>query len=36
LEGTGKDMRHIKLKTLEELNENQLREWFKVITQSEN
>jgi hypothetical protein len=35
LEGTGKDMRHIKLKSLEELNESQLREWFKVITQSE-
>lgn len=30
LQGTGKDMRHIKLKTTGDINEEELKEWFKA------
>lgn len=32
LEGTGKDMRHIKIKKVEEINSKLLDKWFKVLT----
>jgi hypothetical protein len=32
LEGTGKDMRHIKLKTLNDINHTLLTEWFKAAS----
>lgn len=33
LEGTGKDMRHIKIKALNEINSLMLKEWFKVAAE---
>lgn len=30
LKGTGKDMRHIKLKTLQDINADMLQDWFKA------
>jgi len=30
LEGTGKDMRHIKIKTSEDINSEQLKTWFRA------
>lgn len=33
LEGTGKDMRHIKLKSLNDIREEVLKEWFKALTE---
>lgn len=35
LEGTGKDMRHIKLKTEKDLDEKLLKEWFKISSVAE-
>ena len=32
LEGTGKDMRHIKLKTINDINRSLLTEWFKAAS----
>jgi hypothetical protein len=32
LEGTGKDMRHIKIKTINDINRAPLTEWFKAAT----
>lgn len=32
LEGTGKSMRHIKLKSVAEIDKNLLSEWFDVLT----
>jgi len=32
LEGTGKTMRHIKLKRVSDLDSELLKEWFKVVT----
>lgn len=32
LEGTGKTMRHIKLKTPLDINSKLLKEWFKIVT----
>lgn len=32
LEGTGKDMRHIKLRKVEDVNTAVLKNWFKVLT----
>lgn len=32
LEGTGKDMRHIKMKSAENIDENLLKEWFVAVT----
>ncbi len=33
LEGTGKDMRHIKLKTMDDIDPHLLKKWFIEITQ---
>jgi hypothetical protein len=33
LEGTGKDMRHIKIRKLEEINAELLSEWFRSVSQ---
>ncbi|MCX2738748.1 DUF1801 domain-containing protein [Pontibacter anaerobius] len=32
LQGTGKDMRHVKLKSMADLNSQLLQEWFKAAT----
>lgn len=32
LEGTGKNMRHIKIKTASDLDEQQLKDWFQVVS----
>lgn len=32
LEGTGKEMRHIKIKNTAEINRELLKEWFKTLT----
>jgi hypothetical protein len=32
LEGTGKDMRHIKIKKVSDINKAELAEWFKSVT----
>jgi hypothetical protein len=32
LEGTGKDMRHIKLKTVADIDEKLLTEWFRTLS----
>ncbi len=34
LEGTGKDMRHIKIKSVADINEQLLADWFKTASQS--
>ena len=31
LEGTGKDMRHVKIRNVDDVNEQQFREWFRVL-----
>jgi hypothetical protein len=33
LEGTGKDMRHIKIKTTSDINSNLMKEWFKAVAE---
>jgi hypothetical protein len=33
LEGTGKDMRHIKIRKLEEINAELLSDWFRSVSQ---
>jgi hypothetical protein len=30
LEGTGKDMRHVKIKSMEDIDEKLFRDWFKI------
>jgi hypothetical protein len=32
LEGTGKDMRHIKIKTMNDIDQELLKKWFKAVT----
>lgn len=32
LEGTGKEMRHIKFKSIDEIDENMLKEWLLAVT----
>lgn len=34
LEGTGKDMRHIKIKTVQDIDRELLKEWFKTAAAS--
>ena len=33
LEGTGKDMRHIKIRKLEDINSTMLGNWFKILSE---
>lgn len=34
LEGTGKDMRHVKLKSIDDINQELFKDWFKACSRS--